>query len=301
MKWTTRQKSAAQHVRLRCTSTPPPTNHQVQQCDDLEGHVGPHWFNDGMTTNRWSMDHMQWCGLDTDHNGICLPPRPDDGTRPEPGPCGHERPFDCPSGLTCTCDEGHGGCHSAPYKPGYTWYTWVNDADPMPVVVRTYDEVCGNAHEEEPVRAVCWTPDLYNLRRCDLDEGHHGVHSGGGGFKSRESWPPCCCEEHRVGEERCGQCPVHDGPYRTEGLDPPPTVPQGENETLIELLPGSVSPGEEETLIELQARVAHSAVRLLEASYIVSGDHYDEMWRTLEVDVKAWQAYYDTLKNSKEL
>jgi hypothetical protein len=276
----------------RCSSTLPPFKYEAQQCDGQSGHLGLHWFHDGWTRYVWEGDHMTWCGLDLDHEGMCHPALPisryrDDGTRPEPGPCGHKRPFEYPGGVTCTLDEGHEGCHSAPYKPEYTW---VNDTDPKawpesysadvwddetspyvlagyetreqstcesidpvtqvacdrpedhslqewhsgvyagkrrswPVVVRTYDEVWGDAHKEEPVRAVCWAPDQTGTRRCDLDDGHHGVHSGGRGYY-RESWPPCCCEEHRVGSMLCGSCPVHDGPYRTEGLEPPPEPTQ---------------------------------------------------------------------------
>jgi len=69
----------------RCPSTPPPTKFSAQQCDQLEGHAGEHWFDDGMTKYEWSVDHMTWCGLDTDHTGNCWPADPDPGVK-EPGP-----------------------------------------------------------------------------------------------------------------------------------------------------------------------------------------------------------------------
>lgn len=208
---------------VRCSSTPPPTKYKTQQCDGQSGHLGQHWFHDGFTRYVWEFDHLLWCGLDIDHKGACTPTWPDGGFKepePEPATCGHKRPFEYPGSVTCTLEGGHEGCHSAPYKVEYTWSNDVSWA---------VKDVWSAIHKEEPVRAVCWAPDQTGTRACDLDDGHHGVHSGGFG-EFRESWPPCCCEEHRSGSELCSSCPVHDGPYRTEGLEPPPQPTHGGTE-----------------------------------------------------------------------
>src|SRR5665213_2309512 len=224
-------------TEVRCPSTLPPFKYSQQQCDLREGHEDEHWFHDGMTRYLWTDEHMPWCGLDLDHQGMCHPPDPDDGTRPEPSVCGHERPFEMPSDVTCTLEEGHEGNRSAP-MPRPSW-TWINTSGvwawPDSYSADVWDDVRDHVEypwfhaswckdyshsglcstevpREEPVRAVCWDLDQTGTRRCDLDEGHHGVHSGGVAML-RCSWLPCCCEAPRGAPARCSQCPVHDGPY----------------------------------------------------------------------------------------
>ena len=63
-------------VPPRCPSKPPPFKYETQQCDQPFGHAGPHWFDDGWFRHKWTESHMEWCGLDTDHEGMCHPPRP---------------------------------------------------------------------------------------------------------------------------------------------------------------------------------------------------------------------------------
>ena len=69
---------------LRCTSTPPPFKYSTQQCDGQAGHKDEHWFHDGFTRYVWTYEHMVWCGLDKDHEGMCHPAHPDPGEKGQP-------------------------------------------------------------------------------------------------------------------------------------------------------------------------------------------------------------------------
>jgi hypothetical protein len=157
-----RPETHTHHVR--CPATPPPFKYESQQCDRPFGHEAPHWFDDGWFIHKWTEPHMAWCGLDTDHQGMCHPAHPDHGEKVR-AVCGHERPFDFPSGVKCTLDEGHEGCHSAPYKPEYTW---VNETDDTKEKVRwhhkswckdTHDGACSTEVPSEPTQGGTEAPE----------------------------------------------------------------------------------------------------------------------------------------------
>jgi len=87
-------------VPPRCPSTPPPFKYESQQCDRPLGHAGPHWFDDGWFIHKWTEPHMAWCGLDTDHQGMCHPAHPDHGEKGQP-----EEP------VRCSRRRDHSGGH----------------------------------------------------------------------------------------------------------------------------------------------------------------------------------------------
>jgi len=180
----------------RCASTPPPMKWKAQQCDRLAGHEGEHWFEDGMTRNRWTKEHMKWCRLDTDHTGMCDPDLAShDGTRPEPGECGDVRPYGTPSGLRCQLDPGHEGQHEDTWVGGK--YAW-NDKASLAVLPSTgptmhdvledwHINKCENDDSAEPT--TCITYDKAHDVWCDLNPDHNpDWHTGTDGVR-RYYWP----------------------------------------------------------------------------------------------------------------
>jgi hypothetical protein len=148
----------------RCPSTPPPTKWSAQQCDQLAGHVGAHWFHDGMTKNEWSVDHMDWCGMDTDHSGNCAPRMDDDGTRPE------KPPVD-------TDGRGNEIRHADVWDDETVPYVLADDEDySLEAAIDYFTDTCSVVDEAHAVF-------------CDLSYPHENEwHSGTDGVR-RYSWP----------------------------------------------------------------------------------------------------------------
>jgi hypothetical protein len=117
-----------------------------------------------MTKNEWSVDHMDWCGMDTDHSGNCAPRMDDDGTRPE------KPPVD-------TDGRGNEIRHADVWDDETVPYVLADDEDySLEAAIDYFTDTCSVVDEAHAVF-------------CDLSYPHENEwHSGTDGVR-RYSWP----------------------------------------------------------------------------------------------------------------